>query len=251
MLAVLLAGSLAAGCGGTAAGADSWPPPASLGVTMDTPVPATVLNAPLTAPDGRSTTLAAFKGETVVLTDFLTLCTDKCPMTSANFTRMSRAAQVSGIASRGALVEVSVDPDRDTPARLAAYRQLFTPAPPDWYVLTGPPSSIAAIWRYFGAHYQRKAAGTPPGTDWWTHQPLTYDVEHSDVVIYLDGRAHERFVINAAPDARTNQPPPTLARMLDEQGRSNLRSPDPTDSWTVAQGLQPLSWPTGHPIKTG
>jgi cytochrome oxidase Cu insertion factor (SCO1/SenC/PrrC family) len=48
-------------------------------------------------------------------------------------------------------VQLTIDPARDTPARLAAYRQLFRPVPRNWSTLTGPAATISAIWKYFAA----------------------------------------------------------------------------------------------------
>jgi protein SCO1/2 len=77
VLIVLIAvlGSLAA-CGGGSV----KPPPDSFGSVVDIGVPAAIQNLPLTKPDGSTTTLAAYKGKTVMIADFLTLCTDICPM---------------------------------------------------------------------------------------------------------------------------------------------------------------------------
>ncbi len=55
-------------------GASPGPPSAYLGTVVDTPVPASVADLPLTTDAGQATSLAAWHGQVVVLTDFLTLC---------------------------------------------------------------------------------------------------------------------------------------------------------------------------------
>ena len=91
-----------------------------------------------------------------------------CPLLAANFVSLARASGAAHHAQDVQYVQLTIDPERDTPARLAAYRQLFRPAPGNWSTLTGPPSSIAAIWKYFGADYRKVAESSPPARDWWT-----------------------------------------------------------------------------------
>ena len=163
------------------------PPSAYLGTVADTPVPASVADLSLTTDTGQVTSLAAWPGQVVVLADFLTLCQETCPLTTGNLLTMDRAVMAAGLGRRVRFVELTVDPGRDTPSRLRAYRKLIG-APANWSLLTGRPAVVARIWRYFGVRYQRVAEGTPPGTDWLTGRPLSYDVDHQDALVYLDGR---------------------------------------------------------------
>jgi hypothetical protein len=41
----------------------------------------------------------------------------------------------------------------------------------------------------------------PPGTDWLTGRPLSYDVAHQDALVYLDARGRERFLVVGSPNA--------------------------------------------------
>jgi protein SCO1/2 len=81
----------------------------------------------------------------------------------------------------------------------------------------------------------------PPGIDWLTGKPLTYDVGHSDVVIYLDQQGNQRFVMQGAP-LGSNVPLTDGERsFLNDEGKTNLT--DATDgSWTEDQALQVVSW---------
>ena len=116
---------------------------------VDTPVPAWVADLPLTTDTGQVTSLAAWHGQVVVLTDFLTLCQETCPLTTGNLLMMDRAVTAAGLGRRVHFVELTVDPGRDTPSRLRAYRKLIG-APANWSLLTGSPAVIGQIWRYFG-----------------------------------------------------------------------------------------------------
>jgi protein SCO1/2 len=231
-----------AGCGGNKVPA----PPSSLGSVVDFTVPASIANLPLTKPDGTTTTLAAYRGRPVMIADFMTLCADICPLISANTAAVARALAADGYGGKAALLEISFDPQRDTAARLAAYRKLYGPALPDWTLLRASPADTAKLWRFFGVEYRRVKEPKPADIDWWTHKPLTYDVDHSDVLIFLDAAGHERFVVDGNPDVQGHLPPAPLVRTLSRQGRQLLHHPDPVASWTVGQGLAVFSWLLNH-----
>ena len=223
------------------------PPSAYLGTVVDTPVLASVADLPLTTDTGQTTSLAAWHGQVVVLTDFLTLCQETCPLTTGNLLMMDRAVTAAGLSSRVRFVQLTVDPGRDTQPRLRAYRKLAG-APANWSLLTGSAAVIGQIWRYFRVWYQRVAEERPPGTDWLTGKTLTYDVDHEDALIYLDAPGRERFVVQGNPDARAAAITPALRRFLSAQGRADLSHPD-ASTWTAAQAISPIAWLTGEAIR--
>ena len=258
-----------AGCGGTSHGASasggaSGPaiivqnqpgqatpagkgPVPKTGMALDQPVPAAVANLPLVDQDGRRFTLAGLHGKTVVLTDFLTLCQEVCPMTSANVSGAQQAVARAGLGGQVVFVEATVDPGRDTPARLAAYQKLFG-ATPDWRFATGSAADLARLWKFFGVYYAKVAEDPgPPPKDWWTGKPLTYDVQHQDVVYVLGPDGHERWEDTATPDARGQALPHPLATFLNAQGRQNQSAPSgPT--WTAGDVEQALTYVTGQKV---
>lgn len=230
----------AAGCGG---GGNKVPPPSpELGEAVDFAVPSLIAHLPLTEPDGTTTSLAAYRGKPVMIADFMSLCTDICPLISANTAALGRALASDGYGDRVALLEISIDPQRDTPARMREYRKLYGPPLADWTLLRASPADTKRLWHYFGLELQRVKEGHPPAVDPWTHKPLTYDIEHSDVLVFLNGAGHERFVVDASPDVQNHLPPAKLVRFLGDQGRRLLRHPDPVTSWTVSQAMSVFSW---------
>ena len=243
LLAALL-GAVLAGCGTSGPAA----PSANLGTQLDTAVPASVLNLPLTDPNGHPTSLAAYRGKIVVLGDAMTLCQEVCPLLAANFVQMARTLGTAGHAKDVVFVQLTIDPARDTPARLTAYRQLFRPAPANWVTLTGPATSIAKIWKYFGAGYDRVPEPKPATIDWWTGKPLTYDLQHSDVVVFLNPAQHERFFIDGVPNTSGNQPPAKLKKFLNARGLTNLNHPQAGDTWTVKDGFAVVNWIAGKQL---
>ncbi len=94
-------------------------------------------------------------------------------------------------------------------------------------------------------------ADDPDATEWLTGQKLTYDVEHSNTLIFLSADGKQRYIVDAAADTGDNRPPPALIRFMTPQGRHNLYHPGPGGSWTVPQAMQVLSWLAGRTIATG
>jgi protein SCO1/2 len=245
-LAALVAAAALAACGG--GGSHVAPPPDSLGTAADIPVPAAIQNLPLTKPDGSTTTLADYRGTTVMIADFLTTCTDICPMISANTVALARALDAAGQQHKVALLEISVDPQRDTAPRLRAYQKLFGTAPSNWTLLRATPADTAKLWKFFGLAYGREKETKPAAIDWLTHRPLTYDVSHQDALIFLSPDGHERYVINADPDSRGHTPPAKLLETLTAQGKNALYHPNPVGAWTVSQGIGVFSWLLDEPL---
>ena len=228
---------------GLAACSSAGPPGApspSLGIVQNRPVPAfSFVDA-----HGQATTLAAFRGKVLVLVPFLTLCQEVCPLTTANLLVVERTLEADHLARKVAIVEYSVDPARDTPDRLAAYA---TRTGATWPLLTGSAAQIAAVDHFFYVYVQRVPEGTPPGIDWMTGKPLTYDVNHSDGFFLIDRNGHERFATEATPSVPGHTIPASLKAMLDSQGLQNLYAPN-GQTWTVPQLLDALGWLLGQPV---
>ena len=236
LVGVVAAGGLLVSCGG------SGPPPAppsSQGVVQDRAVP----DIALVDSSGQPTSLAAYRGRYVVLAPFLTLCQEECPLITGAFIAMQRDVRAAGLGRDVAFVEVTVDPGRDSPARLAAFAKRFGA---DWPLLTGTAANVGALWKFFGIYSQIVPEPQPPGIDWWTGQPLTYDVSHTDGFILIDRRGHERFVDVNAPDLH-GRLSSRLSGLLDAQGRQNLRHA-PGPSWTLGQAVASISWLVGRDI---
>jgi protein SCO1 len=218
------------------------PPSSDVGTKLNVVLPESIRQLPLTDENGRSTSLAAFDGKIVVFTDFMTLCQEICPITTSELNQIDSVVTKAGLAGKVQFVNVTIDPDRDTPARLHAYRS-FAGLLPNWSLLTGTPANLAKLWKYFGASYAKTAANSPPPLDWLTGKPLTYDIVHSDVLVYFDAQGHERYVIEGMPNGTAAPLTAGERGFLSAQGRANLA--DTADAtWTEPQGLQVVSWLT-------
>src|SRR5579884_2483114 len=207
--AVLLASVLAlAACGS----GDPPAPPAALGNTVDLSVPPSIAGLRLVDQNGRPTDLAAF-----------------------------RADHLGG---QVAVAELTVDPDRDQPARLAAFQALSGST---WPLLTAEPATLASFWHHFGIYYQKVPEAQPAGIDWQTGRPYTYDVDHFDGFMVFDRSGRARFLTGGMPDL-AGRLDPRLRALLDSEGRQNLAHPGPARPWTVSDALGAVAYVLGRPV---
>ena len=126
-------------------------------------------------------------------------------------------------------------------ARLAAYQKEFGA---DWDLWTGTPANIAAFWKPFGVDYQIVPEEQPPKTDWWTGQPLTYDVDHTDGYILINQSGQERFVNASAPNEK-GALNAKLRGLLDDGGLHDLQNPQgPTGPPPTPSAA--IGWLLGH-----
>ena len=224
------------------------PPSASAGTTEVRPIPVSIANEPLVDQQGRTVTLASFRGKIVMVVPFLTLCTDICPLTTGNLLQVEQSLRGAHVADKVQIIELSVDPGRDTPARLAAYAHLTMA---NWELVTETPTVLSAIAHFFGFVYQRVAEDNPPSIDWMTGKPLTYDINHSDGYVLISPNGTQRYSTGAAPNFR-GKLNPKIHAFLDQEGLYHLAHP-PKTAWTPAIALTSLSWLLRQsvPVQTG
>jgi cytochrome oxidase Cu insertion factor (SCO1/SenC/PrrC family)/thiol-disulfide isomerase/thioredoxin len=189
-------------------------PALPLGTPLDRRVPAVRLRDA----GGGEASLQALRGDWVVLAPTMTLCHEVCPITTGALLELRSRLRSSGLSRRVAIVAVSVDPWRDTPRRLRAYRRLTGARLRMW---TGSPARLRRLWRFFGVHFQRVPQEVPAEVDWMTGRPERFDVEHTDGLFLLGPGGYERAAITGTPrlGGRLGE---RLRRLLDAQGRANL-----------------------------
>jgi cytochrome oxidase Cu insertion factor (SCO1/SenC/PrrC family) len=210
----------------------SSPPtvPSTFAPSLARHVPPAIAALSLVDEHGHRTALAAFKGRVMVLANFLTSCQEECPVSTGAFLEFEQSLRSDGLESKVAIVEVTIDPARDTPARLAAYEK-YTGV--DWTLLTGTQAQIDAFWNSFGASYDKVADRPTDVTaiDWETGKRYTYDMNHSNNVYILDASGHERFITAGLPSI--HKPLPSkLMGLLSPEGVSNLNHPG-FGAWSV------------------
>lgn len=247
LLACLALAVGVAACGGGGSGGPA-PPSQAAGEQIDNTLPAAVSDAVLEATSGQRVSLAQFAGKVVVLSDFMSLCQESCPLDTANVVAAARAVQRAGLGDKVEFVSLTIDPARDTLAQLQAFKQLYAPAPADWMVATSSAAILGRLWKALGVFIQKTKDSPPLPRNWRTGAPLSYDLTHADDVFFLDPNGHERFLLTGVPHVAPGAPiPAALMKFMDAQGHQNLTHPGP-DPWTEPEELQAISWLTGHRI---
>ena len=235
-LPLLCISSLLAACGG---GGDPAPPPASQGIVQNRAIP----DIALMSSSGAATSLAAYRGKDIVMAPFLTLCQDECPLVTGAFIALQRDVETAGLGRNVVFMEITVDPGRDSPARLAAYSKEFGA---DWPLLTGSATNLDALWKYLGVSVQIVAEAQPPKIDWYTGKPLTYDVNHTDGYFLIDAAGRLRFSDSNPPDLHGHLEK-NLTNLLNAGGLQDLDD-QARPNWTLSDALRSISWLVGKNI---
>jgi protein SCO1/2 len=143
--------------------------------------------------DGRTRTLADFRGQAVMLFFGFTQCPEVCP------TALLKAAEVRRLlgpqGGRLQVIFVTIDPERDTAAVMKQYAQAFDPA---FLGLRTSLEGTARVAAEFRAHYAKVPTGS------------SYTMDHSTITYVLDPQGRLRLAMrhdlgaeDAARDIRT------------------------------------------------
>jgi protein SCO1/2 len=135
----------------------------------------------------------------VWVADFIfTACQEACPLLSERMKEVGRRARNLGPDFH--LVSISVDPDRDTPDKLAAYAARYGANPLAWSFLTGPAGAIeAAVVGGFkvgmGKEKQREPgnAGPADNGEFW-------QIFHGENLVLVDRQLRIRGYFQATPE---------------------------------------------------
>ena len=158
----------------------------------------------LTDEQGRTVTDKDFGGQYRIMTFGFTHCPDICP-TQLQVIENALNQLPSDQQRRVASLFVSVDPERDTPARLKEFLARFHPRQKG---LTGTPQEIADVARAFRVHYHKPQPGEPGHG--------SGDMQHTSI-IYLfapDGRLLALF----PPHVRAEEMAKGIVTAMREQG---------------------------------
>ena len=206
-------------------------------------VPTAVSHLTLLNDDGQPRDLAAFRGKVVILADFMTSCQEECPITTGALLDVQRSLAADHLLGKVSIVEVSVDPWRDVPSRLLAYRSMVGA---HWELLSGSVANLHRFWSWFGVWYQRVPEGKPASIDWQTGEPYTFDIDHSDAVFVLGPDGNERALVTGNANVGKTLPR-SLEKLLDQEGRRDLRQPGYA-SWTPAEMLAAVGSVLHEPV---
>jgi cytochrome c biogenesis protein CcmG, thiol:disulfide interchange protein DsbE len=217
--------------------------PAPFAIGTELPRPKHVPSFQLVDSRGKPYQLDDTRDKWIVLAPSMTLCHEVCPITTGVLEELKSTLARDGIGKDVDVVETTVDPWRDTPARLRAYKREFGV---DFTMLTGSRRAIRKFWNWFGVQYYRVREGKPD-IDWWTHEPETFDINHTDAVYVIDPHGYLRVANDGMPKLQSTLSKP-LRALLDAEGVGNLERPHLP--WTADQVADDVLNMMGRAIPT-
>jgi cytochrome oxidase Cu insertion factor (SCO1/SenC/PrrC family) len=174
------------------------------GAAGDLALYGTVPDFELVSQTGDTVRLADLRG-TVWIGDFIfTHCASTCPMMTA---QMKRIQASLGDAAGVRLVSFSVDPERDTPERLAEYAAGYGATPDRWLFLSGDKARIRSL----------AVEGFHVTVDDPTPEELAQGAEavmHSTRLALVDGEGNIRGYYDGADEQAMQQLSEDLKRLL-------------------------------------
>jgi protein SCO1/2 len=141
--------------------------------------------APFSLPDllGKTYDNNRLQGHWTLLSFDSTHCSDICPTTLSELAQMKQRLSETNMRTLSEIGFVTIDPERDTPERLAEYLAYFDP---DFVGITGSAEALASLTRPLGILY-RKVITKGCAMD--------YVMDHSASLTLIDpqGRYHIHF----------------------------------------------------------
>ena len=108
--------------------------------------------------DGHYMVLKSFQGKPVVLTMFYSSCTYACPLLVNDMQRIEKSLPADKI-NDCHFVLVTIDPERDTPAKLKTYAQEHGLDLSRWILLTGKSDDVMELAALTGFKYKKDDNG--------------------------------------------------------------------------------------------
>ena len=153
------------------------------------PEPRVLADFDLVDQAGQPFSLERLRGKWSLLFFGFTYCPDICPGTLYDLARVHQALnEAEQELEEHQIALVSVDPERDTPARMAEYVSFFDP---DFLGITGEPKQISPLALRIGVAYRIEP-----------HEPgsQSYAVDHSASVFLIDPQSRLHGVFPAPHD---------------------------------------------------
>lgn len=220
------------------------PPRTSLGVSTNISLPSSITEIEFIDAAGNKHHLNELS-ETTLLVPFLTLCPEVCPFTTGNAIQVARLLKARNV-RHVRVVEVTVDPARDTVRRLAAYRKMVGLTKNDTMISHWRASAkdTSTFMKFFGMTTERMKASADM-RDWWTDRPLAYDLDHSDGFYVLSRKHHLRYISGLSPRFVGNLTK-AMKSFLSDDGLTTLSHP--LKGWTPKDAIAALSYVADRPF---
>jgi protein SCO1/2 len=141
--------------------------------------PPAVPDFTLTDESGQRFQLSDQRGNVILLFFGYTSCPDVCPTTLATWRQVHEA--LGDDAQRVRFVFVTVDPERDTPERLAIHVNAFNP---DFVGLTGTQEELEPVYDLFNVFFEKDTSSA---------SALGYLINHTATTFVLDPEGRWRL----------------------------------------------------------
>lgn len=133
--------------------------------------PRPVPNITLTDQNGRSFSLADYRGDPVLVEFVYTRCPSLCTLLGDDFQRIKGAFDRSGIAVHVRFLSISFDVEHDAPPDLKLYGERYGAVAPEWRVAVPSQADLARLLRTFGIIV------IPDGAGGFVHNAALYLVD--------------------------------------------------------------------------
>lgn len=227
-------------------------PAPEFGSALDLEVKKELLEIPLINDKNEKLNLNSFKGKTIVITPIFTSCDDICPLSAANFRVAQEAIQAVKLDEKISLLLISIDPDKDSPERLAAYRKKLD-LTDQVFLLTGTNEDINKFWDGFGIAREIKQATEGSENehsehkDWFTGEESSTEIVHSDGLFFISSDQKLKFLRLGLPDVSKIQVNTGTKELLNDEVTNSLTKPVP-GGWQASDVVRILSWMLKTPI---
>jgi protein SCO1/2 len=108
---------------------------------------------------GKTISLASLKGKPVLIDFIYTSCASTCPVLTAKIAAVARELGPA-LGANVTIVSITLDPEHDSPAQLAAYAKSQTADNNGWLFLTGKPADIDQVLAAFKLRRMRESDGS-------------------------------------------------------------------------------------------
>lgn len=116
------------------------------------------LESEWTSDAGRRVRLGVLRGRPQVVAMFFASCEFACPIIVNDMKRIE-AALPEAVRGKTDFLLVSIDPERDTPEALRAFRGRMKLPMEQWTLLTGRPDDVRELAALLGVNYRKDARG--------------------------------------------------------------------------------------------
>lgn len=137
---------------------------------------------------------AALHGHVTLVSFLFTRCDTICPVTTMKMARLQE--RTFDVAAKIKLASFSVDPEYDTPARLADYAQRYHADPARWRFVTGPVDAMRRLVEGPLMNSMAREGVTASGAP---------AISHSGYFLLIDGNAHVRGAYDSTDIRRLDE----------------------------------------------